>query len=231
MKAPPTAHRPDADSYFSEKKELFAGRHPTMTSDGLEMVFLGTGDRGESLYVAKRENAQQSFKRAIAISELADQPQPKNPSLTPNGLTLYFNRSGNEIVACVRETKDVPWSKPKPVSVQGKVSGFLDWPYVSDDGLTMYCCNEGAGHLGRGAGNLMAWSRPSVTEPFVASKTIEATGLPTLIGRSPRYVVATHELFFTRATVENGKPHWSGIWVIRNFVPPIDVKSSRVSEQ
>ena len=36
-----TAHRPDAESYFSEKKELFAGRHPTMTSDGLEMIFWG----------------------------------------------------------------------------------------------------------------------------------------------------------------------------------------------
>jgi hypothetical protein len=215
-----TAHRPDAESYFADKKELFAGRHPTMTSDGLEMIFLSMGDKGEGLCVAKRESTQQSFKRAVAIPELADQPQPKNPSLTPNGLNLYFNRSGNEIVVCVRETKDAPWSKPKPVPVAGKVSGFLDWPYVGDDGLTMYCCNEGAGQLSRSVGNLMVWFRTSATEPFATQKAIEPKGLPTLIGRSPRYVAATHELFFTRAVVENGKPHWSGIWVIRNFVPP-----------
>jgi hypothetical protein len=75
-----TAHRANVESYFSEKKELFPGRQPTLTADGLEVIFLGTGPtggRGERFSVAKREDVQQPFNRAHEIAELA----PSAPAL------------------------------------------------------------------------------------------------------------------------------------------------------
>ena len=93
----------------------------------------------------------------------------------------------------------------------------------------MYCCNEGAGQLSRRRREPDGVVSHFSDRTFCDPKTIEPKGLPTLIGRSPRYVAATHELFFTRAVVENGKPHWNGIWVIRNFVPPEPGQVIRVS--
>lgn len=218
-----TATRADAQSYFADKKEILPGRQPTLTADGLQIVFLGRGGDGksESLFVAKRENLRQPFRRGIAVRELADQPEPKSPSLSPDGLTLWFSRGGTEIVACVRKDKASPWSKPKPLPVVNSgISGFLYWPYLDEGGLTMYCANAGGGALLRGGGNLMVFSRATASKPFAAPRAIEVDGLPPLVGRSPRYVAATRELFFTRAVPENGKPNWIGIWVVKNFTPP-----------
>lgn len=129
-------------------------------------MFLGGGEgKSELLYVAKRENLRQPFRRGTAIRELANQPGPKNPSLSPDA-------------------------------------------------------SEGAGQLIRGGGNLMVWSRRAATTPFGAPQNIEIDGIPPLLGRCPRYVAATRELFFSRAAPEDGKPNWLGIWVVKNFTPP-----------
>jgi hypothetical protein len=224
-----TARRTDAESYFAEKKQLFTGRHPALTADGLEMVFLGTGasgGRGEVINVATREDAQQPFTRGRRIAELAGEEEPKNLFLSPDGLSLYFN-TGGEMVVCVRKTKGSPWSKPKQVAVQGKnISGIPTWPYISDGGLTMYCCVQGGGQSQANTGNMLVLSRSSVTQPFGKPSTIEVEGTPPLYGRSPRYVAATKELFFTRAFPKGKKTTWS-IWVIRNFVTPTDAGGGR----
>ena len=222
-----TAHRADAESYFSEKKQLFTGRHPALTGDGLEMVFLGTGasgGRGEVINVATREDAQQPFTRGRRIAELAGEEEPKNLSLSPDGLSLYFNRgSGGELVVSTRKSKDSSWTKPKPVSVQSRgISGTLGWVCVPGDGLTMYCCAQGAGQLQANTGNLLVLFRASAAQPFGKPSTIEVEGTPPLYGRSPRYVEATKELFFTRALPKGKKATSWSIWVIRNFVPPTD---------
>lgn len=221
-----TAHRANVESYFSEKKELFPGRQPTLTADGLEMIFLGTGrtgGRGERFSVAKRENVQQPFNRAREIAELADEEGSRNMSLSPDGLSVYFNSSGGggDLVVSVRKTKDSPWSKPRIVPI---AKGFslppLGWPYVCNDLLTLYCCNQEEGYLKRNSGNLWVLSRSSRAQPFTKPILIEVEGLPKLVGRSPRFVPGTNELFFTKMMLQHGKPQPAGIWVIRNFAPP-----------
>jgi hypothetical protein len=218
-----TARRANAESYFSEKK----GRHPALTADGLEMIFLGTGasgGRGEVINVATREDGQQPFNRGRKIAELAGEEEPKNLSLSPDGLSLYFNRgSGGELVVSTRKSKDSPWTKPKPVPVQSKgVSGTLGWVFVLNDGLTMYCCAQGKEQLQANVGNLLVLSRSAVAQPFGRPSTIEVEGTPPLYGRSPRYVTATNELFFTRALPKRKKATSWSIWVIRNYVQPTD---------
>jgi hypothetical protein len=59
----------------------------------------------------------------------------------------------------------------------------------------------------------MIWSRTSNAEPFDDHRYIDVPDIAPLVGRSPRYVPATHELFMTRLSKEN---RWS-IWVVKNF--------------
>lgn len=217
-----TATRVDAGSSFADKRELFRGRHPTVTADGLEMVFLSSaGSRGEIFHATKRANLGQAFGRARVIAELADERHVKGPSLAPDGLTLSYGRVGGEMVVCARDEKSARWSKPKPLPIRSDgLPHSVNWPQLAAGGLELFCNGEGGGQLLSRRGNLMFSSRRTVAEPFAAPCTINVAGLPPLSGCSPRYVSATGELFFTRAIIENGKPNWVGIWAVKNFSPP-----------
>lgn len=220
------ATRADADSSFADKRELFRGRHPTVTADGLEMVFLSSaGSSGEIFHATKRTNLGQAFGRAKVIAELVDERQAKCPSLAPDGLTLCFWRVGGEMVVCAHDEKGARWSKPMPLPIRSDgPPRSANWPQFAAAGLKLFCSGEGGGQLLSGHGNLMFSSRRTVAEPFAAPRTIDIAGLPPLSGRSPRYVAATRELFFTRAIIDNGKPNWVGIWAVKNFSPPTSTR-------
>ena len=216
-----TAHRDNPNSYFTQKKELVPGRHPTVSGDGLEMVFLtGPTLKEHTLHVVKRNSLDASFPRAKEIPELRNERAPKNPSFSSDGLTLYFNSSSEDrlqIVFTTRASRTAPWTPPKPLPIQFRGEGGLTWPFLTQDGLTMYCSNEGAGEMRKGKGNQMIWSRASVASPFSQGRYIQIEGLPALDGRCPRYVAATGELFFQDMTAKGAGQ--GQISVIRNFSP------------
>lgn len=207
-----TAHRADADSYFTDKKKHFDGRHPALSSDGLEIIFLMSprGTEPPTLHSAVRDNIDSPFKRAEEIVALRKQSSPKNPFLSADGLALYFNRgsdkTNNEIVVSARRTRQDAWGTPERVPMKSEsIQGILTFPYLTPDGLTMFCTNQGIPNV---AGGLpMVWTRAGATEPFGNPKYVQIEGVPPLVGRSPRYVPATNELFLTT----------SGIVVVKNF--------------
>jgi hypothetical protein len=238
-----TASRKDAQSYFESQKPLFKGRCPTISSDGLEMVFLWerTLNDGEvSLYVTTREAADIPWKRAVEIPELHDAKFPAYPCLSDDGLTLYFSsrlfhikskeaRGGwwkGELMYTTRKNRNSPWSPPKPLPVSRHTDGCITYPHVVSGGLTMFCvnCREAPGGF---VGQLMQYSRASVNEPFVQGKLIDLKNLPQLSVATPRYIAATNELFVTRRPLPQDPVKTMGIWIIRNFVSPIDIRGSR----
>lgn len=79
----------------------------------------------------------------------------------------------------------------------------------------MFCCEERFTANAKGKGNLMIWTRESPDLPFSDYRFIHFDELGPIIGRSPRYVAATHELFFTRLTA----PRQERLAVIKNFDP------------
>lgn len=217
-----TAHRADAQSLFREMRVLFKGRHPTVSANGLQMILLGPrsdGRPGESLHVTSRISPEGDFQRPQEITELRAETRPKGPCLSPDGLTLYYVRGrpdgvGSELAYSERKTPHYPWATPRPLPFDaGKLpGGFLTWPQVTGDGLKLLCANEGAN---RADGNLMLWTRPSREAPFASSRYVQYPGIAPLVGRSPRYVAATSELFFVRMTA----PDNQRIWVIKGFNP------------
>jgi len=211
-----TARRETSDSYFANMKQLFPGRHPTVSGDGLEMIFLAKSGDTFSLHGAARTSLDGSFTRGKEIAELRNQVNSKNPCLASDGLALFFNSSdevGSRIVVATRSTRTSPWSPPNRLLIEAPGKGRLAWPYFTADGLTMFCSHEGTDVFEVGKPNLMVWSRKTIAEPFSKHRYIEIQGLPVLTGQSPRYVEATGELFFYQKIAENQ----GRISVIKNF--------------
>ena len=211
-----TAVRDDVDSLFEEKKRLVRGRHPTVSADGREMILLVDG----VLHSTTRSSIDDTFKRPRAIRELRDQQNVKNPSLSEDGLTLYFNRGGtenHEFAMSGRIATSSSWGRPKTFRVQHtEVKGFLTWPFVSNDGLRLLCTNEGSG---RSNGNLMIWTRKTTNDSFREFEFIEVPDTDPIFGRSPRFVESTGELFFTSPKPE---AKMFGISVIKNFASTLE---------
>jgi hypothetical protein len=71
-----TAHRDDPQSLFTDKKQqLFPGQMPTISSDGLELIFAGErtdGQKGVSLHVTTRSAHDKAFHRPTEIRELGE---------------------------------------------------------------------------------------------------------------------------------------------------------------
>ena len=214
-----TAHRENPEANFVGQKELFAGRQPTVTADGLRMVHVARSSGGpneESLYTTERTSIDEPFRRSTEISELVDQPKAMQPCLSGDGLTLYFtvgSVADYHLMVTSRQSLSAPWSTPLPVSTINQTGEPLNWPFVLDDHLAMFCFG---GHGWQT--NLSYWRRPSVQQPFVKLSNLSVEGVP-LVGRSPRYVAATNELFFTRFL----GPKQFAIWVVKNFVPPAGI--------
>jgi hypothetical protein len=218
-----TAHRETPDSLFADKTKLLAGRQPTVSQDQLDIVLLGRrtdGQDGESFHIAKRDSAEKPFGRPAEIAELRTTGGDlKNASLSADGLTLHFNRfSGKQstLMFSNRNSRTARWGKPIPVPLAGdEASGNLSWPFVSTDSRLLFCVGENE------QSSLMIWKRNQTTKPFDQGEYIVLDDVAALLARSPRYVAATKELFFSRGidTPKGPTPKKWSIWIIKNFDP------------
>lgn len=214
-----TAKRNSTDAYFNDRTMLFPGRHPAVSGDALDLVFLAKSPNSQfdSLHITSRESVDDSFSRAKAITELASVKTPKCPFLTSDGLLLCFIRNTDEVsdvAFCVRENRQSRWSTPKPLLVVPQnMKGFVTWPAVTADRLSCFSCIEGldAGHEG---GNLVIWRRSSATEPFKEYTPVELPGFPPLKVRSPRLIESSGELIFSAHPKAIGVV---GNGIIKNF--------------
>jgi hypothetical protein len=224
-----TAHRKDTDSLFENERPLFEGLEPAVTNDGLEVIVVGAKTvaptpEPKSFCSATRDSTKEAFRRPKPIPELRDPPEMKdwsrNPYLSPDGLTLYFHRypkdRPHEFVFCTRPDRHSPWSTPQPIKMKGNnLFNGLSCPFVTDDGMSLFCVNEGGDMNSKG--NLLKFTRSNTSEPFAEPEFVELEGLSKLIGRTPRYVPATKELFFFQSDgADLARGH---LIIVKNFKP------------
>ena len=219
-----TAHRDDPQATFKDKRSLFNGRCPTVSSDGLEMIFLGSrtdGEEGMSLYCATRTAVDKPFGRPKEIPELAGR-NCWAPCLSGDGLTLYFlataSRKDQITLCCTRKERSASWTRPKGFTDLDFDSGSVAVSFSTADGLTMF------GHQNRDQRNILAiCSRSAPSKPFEEPKAIEVRK-HLVVGVWPRYVEASHEIFFAgQAPLRDGPLSQNtpiSIWVIKNVVLP-----------
>ena len=226
------ATRTSTDAPFRPAEYLSSMRHAVMSGDELYMIGID-GDRSEvKLHHARRSSVNSDFAPTSVIDELADQANPKSPWLGSNGLNLVFQRkdsvggypgkvasddatSQTEFVLCRRPSIDSKWSEPRrlPLLDDPLYSDALTWPSLSDDGLTLFFCNGG----GRFP-EVMYATRSHRQSAFGSPRKVAIDGKP-LLGRAPRYVEATRELFVTRYSDASGQSENWDLWVVKDFVP------------
>lgn len=86
---------------------------PTLTPDGLEIVFVREDAAGADLFAAKRGSVGEPFETAAPIAELNTPAREGNPALAADGLTLYFVTDGT-LVRATRPDRTSPWGEVAP---------------------------------------------------------------------------------------------------------------------
>mgnify|MGYP001174112282 CR=1 FL=1 len=177
------------------------------------------------------ESSRRGFRQAPldnfrAIVRFAGSRSVQSPWLLSNGLTLIFQRtdeqnsypggssprsSRTEFVISKRAGLEAAWSFPGrlPFGTAPQLSKPLTWPMLTDDGLTLLF-SHGAGP----DSEVMIATRPSDDARFRNVRTVNIDGKP-LVGRAPRYVESTGELFVTQLHASS-TTDWD-LFVIRNF--------------
>jgi len=121
---------------------------PNISPDGLSLYFqsgrLG-GSGNADLWVTTRETPDDDWGTPLNLGSTVNSTDDDwAPSLSPNGLELYFtsNRPGgpggfSDIWLTTRATKEDDWGEPEPLGPNINTSDFDGHPSISSDGLEL----------------------------------------------------------------------------------------------
>ncbi len=118
---------------------------PTLTQDELTIVFtvrdhpFGIG--GYDIWTATRSNRYLPFGNKTNLTEINSSELDAHPSISPDGLTLYFDSERNgasQLFEATRESLDVSFGAPEHLSSFDSPESSLSYPSVSSDGTALY---------------------------------------------------------------------------------------------
>jgi len=154
---------------------------PTVSADGLELYFQSyrAGGHGASdLYVARRGTTNEIWYDVQNLGPVVNTAAAESgPSLSADGLTLYFNSDrpgglgGHDLYMTTRASRSDPWGAPVNLGpVVNSPYGEIN-PNISSDGLSLYFSDvegDGAGARPGGRGNADIWvsTRTSLSDPW-----------------------------------------------------------------
>ena len=141
------------DFEWSEPVNLGAGvnteqwnDHPTVTADGLTLVFVKHPDgQSSQLCQSTREDVAQPFGASVRLFEDANSYSDYCPLLSHDGLTLWFhstrpiapNRVDQNLWVTRRRSRAEPFEKPQPLGPEINTTDIEGNAFVSADGLTL----------------------------------------------------------------------------------------------
>ena len=118
---------------------------PTLTVDELTIVFSGSniagGLGGHDLWQASRTSLGNPFGSAVNLTGINTTASEYHPSLSSDGLTLYFvsNRNGTtQLFKATRPALNFPFSTPEVLTEFESPGAASDYPFISSDGGTFY---------------------------------------------------------------------------------------------
>ncbi len=221
-----SARRKDPGSLFSDKRLVGYGRHIAVSADGLTMFLVARradGELGDSIQVARRRSTREAFGRPQAVPELASIESPRNLFLSADGRTFLFVTGVGDGEAArpwvaTRPSPEAPWSTPRPLAISAGpgVEGHVICPHLTADGLTILGVST---RHGGPRPEFVTWTRSGADRPFTGPRPLQLPGVKEFYGWQPRYVEATHELFFCSNRLAADRSD-EDIWVVRNFVLP-----------
>lgn len=165
---------------------------PAISSDGRELFFTSSrpgGAGGQDLYLARRTNAILPFNAPTLVSELSTAQNETGPYLTPDHLTIYFQRGG-EIFRSSRPNRGSAFAAP--LVDPGLSSAMQDVnPSLSHDGLTASVTRE----IAAGDRDLYLFTRATLASPWSAGVLTTLLQSPT-IDSGAEFTADPLELYF-----------------------------------
>jgi hypothetical protein len=118
---------------------------PSLTRDELRIVFAGgnlpDGLGGYDIYMAERPDRHSPFTNIVNLTEINSSMPDVHPSISPDGLTLYFasDRNGTrQLFKATRDSLDAPFNHLEQLSFFDASGSFVSFPCPSHDGSALY---------------------------------------------------------------------------------------------
>ncbi len=200
---------------------------PSVSADGLELYFQSSraGGQGNSdLYVAQRPSVQDPWQAAVNLGPVVNSAAAESgPSLSSDGLTLYFNSNreggsgGDDLYMTTRDSREEPWGKPVNLGpVVNSAFGDIN-PNISSDGLSLYFADvEGDSVAPRpgGVGSTDVWlsTRASLSDPWGPPVNLGAPVNSMTTDGSPE-ISSDGLLLFMNRWHNNSEAAFFDIWV------------------
>jgi len=118
--------------------------NPSLSADELTIVFVGDltgGQGGLDIWVATRPNVNASFSNVTNQAGINSSAADVHPSISPDGITLYFasNRNGTyQLFRATRQSLDAPFGNLEQLSFFDCPDCSLYYPFLSSDGKAFY---------------------------------------------------------------------------------------------
>lgn len=145
-----------------------------ISADGLSLYFSSNRSGGygnQDLWVSTRSSPISSWQSPNNLGgSINSSSDDGGPSLSPDGLTLYFqsNRytstaSGYNVWMTTRSDTNSPWGTPVPLGTTVNTKYGENCPSISTDGLSLYFCSD---RIGMGDYDLYVATRDNINEDF-----------------------------------------------------------------
>jgi hypothetical protein len=173
-----------------------------LTADRLELFFFSTragGAGGRDIWVRRRASATAGWDPPRVVTELNSAANDYMPSLTGDGLIIFFasNRMGgnaDDVWTASRASRTAGFSAPVLVAEVSALATAATSPFISRDGLTLtYADDRGGGQGGR---DLWSTTRSSVSSPFAAPTNLGPQFNSGQTDDDPSLSLDGRELFF-----------------------------------
>jgi hypothetical protein len=157
-----------SDIYFAQvvggkwEKAVNAGRNINgamdeqvvgLKSDGLEMyVYEDHIDKFGDLYISSRKDLKTDFAKPKICDALINEKVETSGCLSEDGNTMIFSRrenihSTNDLYVC-RKLPNGKWALPQKLPDNINTKYNEDFPYLLNDGITLYFASEGHNSMG-----------------------------------------------------------------------------------
>jgi hypothetical protein len=121
---------------------------PQISRDGLELYFVSdrrdrSGDFSDNIWVSRRCSVRSPWSTPVKLdAPINTAGKETSPSISADGLELYFSSGYADLWVSTREGKDTPWGPP--VKLPSPVNSVYseDCPCLSADGLSLYFISD-----------------------------------------------------------------------------------------
>jgi Tol biopolymer transport system component len=141
---------------------------PKISPDGLSLYFYsnrGWGKGGNDIWMTTRSALDAPWQDAINLGEPINTGEPDmDPTISADGLTLYFDRGQKEMYEARRSSVDLSWDNAEVVSSSLNGSADHCHPHISPDGLSIYFSSNRPG--GYGNMDIYVATRSSLDSPW-----------------------------------------------------------------